>query len=209
MIKGAIFDIDGTLLDTMGLWADIGNLYLRKRGVEPEEGLGKYLFTMTLEEGAAYMKERYSLPDTVDEVFKGIIGIADDYYRYEAPLRPGMKELVMEYYSGGKGLVLATTGNRELAEAALNRVGIRQYFSELFTASELGTNKRLPLIYLKCAEALGLLPEEIAVYEDAVHAARTVKSAGFHLVGVFEENSVEDWEEIKSLSDEIIYPGKE
>ena len=91
MIRGAIFDLDGVLLDSMAVWNDLGVRYLRKRGIEPEDGLGQILFSMSMEQGADYLKEQYHLPDTPQKILNGIEQMIQDFYFYEVQPKEGAK----------------------------------------------------------------------------------------------------------------------
>ena len=79
MIKGAIFDVDGTLLDSMSIWQDVGARYVRSRNVEPEENLAEILFPMTVEEGAIYVKQQYSLEESVEQIVQGVLDTVRDF----------------------------------------------------------------------------------------------------------------------------------
>lgn len=204
MIKGAIFDIDGTLLDSMPIWTDVGARYLHSIGVTPKEGLGNILFSMTMEEGAAYLRRTYHLSQTEAEIQKGIVDIISNFYRYEVPLKTGMREL-LEHLSGQSiPMTLATTGERELAEAALTRLGVWQYFSAMFTANELHTSKKVPLIYHIAADFMGTAPHETMVYEDVIHALTTAKNAGFQTTAVEDAASRKDRAAILAIAGHYI-----
>lgn len=204
MIKGAIFDIDGTLLDSMPIWTDVGARYLRSIGVTPEKGLGEILFSMTMEEGAAYLRRTYDLSQTESEIQKGIVDIIGDFYRYEVPLKAGMREHLEHLSSQNIPMTLATTGERELAEAALTRLGVWQYFSAMFTANELHTSKKEPLIYHTAANFMGTAPHETMVYEDVIHALTTAKKAGFQTTAVEDTASEKDKAAILAIADHYI-----
>ena len=182
MIKGAIFDVDGTLLDSMGIWEDAGKRYLHSIRVEPEENLSTVLFSMTLEEGAIYVRERYSLSQTVPEIVQGVLDEVRDFYYEEAPLKEGAKELLQALAERKIPMAVATSSEREYVEAAFRRLHIRQYFKEIFTCSE---------------NCLGTKPEETYVFEDVLHAIRTANGAGFQTVGIYDKYSEKDQEEIK------------
>lgn len=92
-ICGAIFDLDGVLLDSMAVWNDLGVRYLQKRGIQPEAGLSQILFSMSMEQGADYLKEQYQLPDTSQEILNGIEQMIQDFYFYEVQPKEGAKEL--------------------------------------------------------------------------------------------------------------------
>ena len=94
MIRGAIFDLDGVLLDSMGIWKDLGARYLRSLHIQPEPGLNEILFAMSMEQGAAYLKEHYPLPQSEAEIGEGIARMLEDYYFYEVPAKPGAAALL-------------------------------------------------------------------------------------------------------------------
>lgn len=205
MIKGAIFDVDGTLLDSMCIWLDAGERYLRKCGLEPEEGLGEKIFTMTLEEGAAYVKKGYHLPQSEDEIVSEVLEIVREFYHEEAPLKEGAKAFLQALQDHDIPMVVATSGNQELVEAAFTRLGILHYFERIFTCTEVGVGKRYPDIYRCAAQYLGTRPEETYVFEDVLHAVRSAGSAGFRTVGIYDASSDKEQEEIRKSAD--IYLG--
>ncbi len=204
MIKGVIFDIDGTLLDTMPFWTDVGARYLKSVHVEAREGLGRILFSMTLEEGTRYLKEAYSLPYTEEEIRRGVLDQIAHFYQQEADFKPGMKEILRKYHEAGTPMVLATTNDRQLAVNAFTRLGVMDWFHGIYTATELNTSKKEPFIYETAARSMGTLIEETAVYEDVLHAIATAKKAGFHTVAVYDSCSEDDWDEIIEIADETI-----
>ena len=204
MIKGVIFDIDGTLLDTMPFWTDVGARYLKSVHVEAREGLGRILFSMTLEEGTRYLKEAYSLPYTEEEIRRGVLDQIAHFYQQEADFKPGMKEILRKYHEAGTPMVLATTNDRQLAVDAFTRLGVMDWFHGIYTATELNTSKKEPFIYETAARSMGTLIEETAVYEDVLHAIATAKKAGFHTVAVYDSCSEDDWDEIIEIADETI-----
>ena len=181
MIKGAIFDVDGTLLDSMEIWEDAGIRYLRRIGVMPEEGLSGVLYSMTMSEGAEYVKEHYHLPFSIDEIIQGVLDTVRDFYFYEVLPKSGAKEL--------------------LSWIKDKNITIAGYFGQIFTCREGGSGKRHPLIYEKAAAYLGWKPEEILVFEDAFYALMTAKKAGFRTVGIYDRFSEGEQEEIKKQAD--------
>jgi HAD superfamily hydrolase (TIGR01509 family) len=200
-MKGAIFDIDGTLLDSMGIWDDLGARYLETQYIKAEDKLSKILFPMTLEESALYMKQKYKLSKTTSEIIQGINKIIEKYYRYEVNLKSGAENYVKSLYKSGLPMILATTGDKELAAAALKRLGIIDCFRDILSTSDYGTSKHEPDIYLKAAEILQVKPCECMVYEDVLYALSTAKAAGFICTGVKDAASADDWENICAISD--------
>lgn len=201
MIKGAIFDVDGTLLDSMEIWEDVAIRYLKSIGVEAEPDLPEVMFTMSLPEGAAYVKEHYRLTRETDEIIKGVLDIIRKYYEETAPLKPGVTKILEELSGKRIPMTVATSNNKEEVEAAFKRLGIASYFSRIFTCEEVGAGKTRPDIYMKAAEYMGTRPEETVIFEDVLHAIRTAKKAGFLAVGLYDEASKADQEEIKKEAD--------
>lgn len=188
--QGAVFDADGTLLDTMQVWHNLGELYLRNRGITPEEGLSAKIWPLSYEQGCEYIKEHYVLKESVREIQRGISGMIESFYRNEAALKPGVIDFLEELRRRNIRMVIATSGDRELLNAALIRNGIAGYFDAVFTCTDLNTDKHRPEIFRACAEALGLMPENIAVFEDSLFAIKTAKSAGFRVFGVYDVSSI-------------------
>lgn len=116
MIKGAIFDVDGTLLDSMFIWKDVGIRYVRSRGIEPEANLSEVLFPMTLEEGAAYVMRRYGLKESIEQIVQGILDMVRDFYYYEAQLKDGAKDFLQAMDEKGIPMVVATSSERDRSD---------------------------------------------------------------------------------------------
>lgn len=201
MIKGAIFDVDGTLLDSMAIWEEAGERYLERLHIKAEPGLSNILFPMSLEEGASYLKETYEISLKEEEIVKGILEVVKDYYFYEAPLKLGTESFLKEMSLKKIPMVIATSSEKSYIEAAFHRLNIDQYFSKIITCSEVGAGKSKPDIYLKAQEFLNFKPEEIYVFEDVLHAIQTAKNAGFKTVGIYDTSSEKDWETIKKTAD--------
>ncbi|MBO5461669.1 MAG: HAD family phosphatase [Ruminococcus sp.] len=201
MIKGAVFDVDGTLLDSMSIWRDAGARYLKGIGIVAEPGLGEILFDMGLEEGAVYMKEKYSLELSEDQIVKGIIDGVRGFYEKEVQLKEGAAEFLKKLYEKKIPMVVATTSDRTYVEAAFERLDILKYFSRIFTCTEVGKNKRQPLIYLKAAEWMGTDSKNTWVFEDVFYAVQTAKDAGFCVGAVFDKESEKDKDKICEKAD--------
>ena len=200
-VRASIFDVDGTLLDSMSVWDDIGERYLMSLGISAREGLHDVLNTMSLEQGAAYLKEEYQIDKPISQIVKEVLKIVSDFYRFEAPLKPGVKETLEWLKSSGIRMVIATSGDKELVEAAMERNGVSQYFERIYTCTEVGAGKDEPEIYLKAAGFLQTEPENIAVFEDALHAAETAKTVGFMVVGVYDASNEENLSRMKEVCD--------
>ena len=200
MIRGAIFDVDGTLLDSSAVWDDAGAKYLASIGVTAEEGLGRKLFEMSLDEGAVYMKETYCLTQTPEEILEGVLQVVEDFYYNEAPLKEGAADFVQSLADRGIPMVIASSSKKEHIAAALKRLGIDHHFRKIFTCNEVGIGKHNPKIFLEAAAFLGSAPEDIWVMEDGLYAMKTAKAAGFHVLGVYDQPSSSDWDEIQKTA---------
>ncbi len=200
MIRGAIFDVDGTLLDSMPVWRDAGNRFLERLGIVPEAGLAATLYPMSFEEGAAYLKRRYRLPQSQAEIQAGISGVIGDFYRREVRLKRGAEEFLRRLDRAGIAMVLATTGAPALIAAALERLGVARYFQKTFTCTQFDTTKRQPLIYRRAAQFLGCGAEETLVFEDVLYALQAAGDAGFRTVAVADDESRRDWEKMRATA---------
>ena len=200
MIKGAIFDVDGTLLDSSAVWDDAGERYLASIGVTAEEGLGRKLFEMSLDEGVAYMKETYSLQQSQEEILAGVLHVVEAFYLYQAPLKVGAAEFLCKLAEKGIPMVIASSSKKEHIEAALTRLNVIHYFKHIFTCNEVGIGKHDPKIFYEAAALLGTGPEETWVFEDGLYAMKTARAAGFKVLGVYDESSSGDWEEVEKTA---------
>ena len=180
MIKGVIFDIDGVLLDSMIIWTDLGERYLKSIGKEPEEGLTEKLFSMSMEQGAEYLKDN------------DINNISKNFYYNEVEAKPGVKELLEDFSSRGIKMVAATSSPRGHVERALTRVGLLEFIDRIFTNGEVGVSKHEPDIYNLAAEHMGTAPSETLVFEDSLYALKTAKSAGYVTVGIYDARGEKD-----------------
>ena len=201
MIKGVIFDVDGVLLNSMPVWENLGELYLNRLGIEAEKGLGQTLFTMSLEEGADYMISHYGLKMTPEEVIAGINREVRDFYEKRVPLKEGVRQYLNEFRERKIPMVIATTGDRSNAEAALKRLKVLSHFQGTFTCSEIGSGKNQPDIYYAAALQLDTDPKDTWVFEDALHAIKTAKRAGFCTVGVYDKANDRDLAQIWNTAD--------
>ncbi|MBQ9573681.1 MAG: HAD family phosphatase [Synergistaceae bacterium] len=203
-LKGAIFDADGTLIDSMHIWNELGQRYLESLGIEAEENLSSVLYPMSLEQSCYYLRKHYHLRDSEGEILTGILGIIEGFYRDEVKLKEGVREFLSAMSEKNIPMVIATSGSRDLLVPALERNEIAEYFEEIFTCSELNTDKHEPEIFTACAKFLGLEPEDIGVFEDSLFAVKTAKSAGFITIGVGDLSNIKDRKKIKAISDYYI-----
>ena len=186
-LQSAIFDMDGTLLDSMHIWNDLGPNLLRSMGIEPAPDLGARLMVLTMREGAALCKEEYHLPQTVDEIIDLTEAQVEDFYNHHVQAKPGVQKFLSLLKMEGVWMYVATNTARHLAEAALKHTGLDGYFRGILTCAEVGAGKK-----------------DTVIFEDALHAIRTAKAAGFRVCAVYDPAAEAEQEEIKALSDYYI-----
>ena len=204
MIKGIIFDIDGVVLDSMSIWNDLGARYLRSLNVEPEEGLNEILFSMSMEQGADYLKEHYKLKRSTASILNGIQDMLRDFYYYEVPAKPGAKELMEFLKEKGMRITAATSSPRSHIEKALTRNKLLRYVEVIYTTGEIGISKHSPDIYNKAASYMKLTPAEVLVLEDSLYALKTAKEAGYKTAGVYDKDGETDQAGVKATGDVYI-----
>ncbi len=198
--RGAIFDLDGTLLDSLGAWAEIDVRFLTARGIPVDGAYTEAVKHMTFPEAAAYTKERYLLPESVQDIQAEWMQMIREEYRLRIPLKPHAGEFLQALHAHGVTLALATSSRTDLFLPALERCGVRSLFSVFVTTEEAARGKNFPDVYLLAAERLALMPKECAVFEDIVSGVRSAKEAGFFTVAVQDESAAADQPALRALA---------
>lgn len=194
MIKGAIFDFDGTLVNSMFIWDTFGEDYLRTLGKEPNENLTETFKTFTLEQAAEYYRKNYGVTLSVGEIVDGVNEMVAKLYRTKVVLKNGVLEFLCDLRSKGVKMCVATVTDRPIVEDVLKKLGIRDFFTEIFTCAEVGYNKETPHIYRAALKALGTKKDETVVFEDALHALMTAKNDGFTVAAVYDKHEAKQIE---------------
>lgn len=200
-INYIIFDMDGTLLDSLSVWADSDREFITGMGFEYDSQCSLAMKKMHFDSACEYLVKEYSLPFSAEETGRRILAIVEEHYINDVPLKDGAAEFLEYAKKHGVKMCVATSNKKSLAEAALAAKGIKKYFEFVLTSDEVGCGKESPEIFLKAAEMLGGKPNETAVFEDSIHAVLSAKSAGFKVVGVYDELCPEEFSEIEKCAD--------
>ena len=204
-LQSAIFDMDGTLLDSMPIWKGLGAAMLRDLGFEPDAALEAKLKTLSLRDGVAYCKDYYQLSQTVDQLVGLVFDKIHEFYCERVQTKPGVEKFLSLLKMEGVWMYVATATDRPLAEAALRRAGIDHYFRGLITVAEVGVGKRDSAeIYERAMRRLQSNKKDTVVFEDAFHAIRTAKAAGFRVAAVYDASEEANQPAIREMADYYI-----
>ncbi len=200
-VRGIIFDVDGVLLDSLGIWTDLGAGYVASKGLMPEEGLSETLFSMSMEQGAEYIRSHYLPAVSAAEIVTDLADRIRNFYLFEVRVKPGAGEFMEALWTHGVAMTAATSSPRTHVEAALGRGGILGYLDALFTSEEIGSSKHSPEIYDAAAAHMGLSRNEVCVVEDSLYALETAARAGYRTVGVRDEAGEPDQKALEKTAD--------
>lgn len=200
-----IFDLDGTLVDSMWMWKQIDVEYLGRFGRTCPPHLQKKIEGMSFSETAAYFKETFLIPDTIEQIKQAWIDMSIEKYRREVPLKKGAGRF-LEYLKAHEiKMGIATSNGRAMVDVVLDSLGIAPYFHVITTACEVAAGKPAPDIYLKVADTLEVEPERCMVFEDIPAGILAGRAAGMKVCAVEDEFSARMREEKKQLADYFIH----
>ena len=203
-MSGYIFDLDGTLFDSMNIWDGIGPGWLRARGIPVPDDYGAAIFNMSFAQSAAYTVERFALPERPGSLLQAWNDMAARAYSQTVPMKPHAREYLQALYESGAKLAVATSLPAALYLPALERLGIRDLFSVICGAEQVPLPKSEPDAFLFCASQLGLHPRECTVFEDLLVAIQSAKSVGMRTVAVYDAASSRDWPQLQQTADVAI-----
>lgn len=203
-IEAVIFDLDGTLVDSMWMWREIDVEYLSKFGIEVPNDLQQAVEGMSFSETAQYFKDRFNLPDPIEVIKAQWNQMAWDKYGNEVPLKKGVIEFLEELRRRGIKTGIATSNSKELVEHVLKSLNITQYFDSVRTSCEAKKGKPAPDIYLLVAKDLQVDPKGCLVFEDLALGIMAGKSAGMRVCTVFDPYSEDDIDRKRELADYYI-----
>ena len=188
----SIFDVDGTILDSMEVWNTLASRYIQSLDRIPEKNLDEIVSEMSLEQSAKYLKNRYRINKQEEVIISEVLNLISDFYKYEVKLMPGFKDFISHFDSMN---VIGTSCDEELVKIALKRLGVLDYFKDIITCSKVNKPKDDPNFYLACADILKQKPDNIFVFEDADYCIDVARKVGFKVI------KIKDW---RDLNEECI-----
>ena len=203
-IKGAIFDLDGTLVDSMWVWSQIDTDYLKSKGHKVPENLNSEICHLSFAQTANYFKERFNLSDSIETISNDWHNMAFKHYSENVKLKNGVKQFLDKLKEKNIKIALATSNSIPLLEACLKNNGIYDYFDSITTTDEVSNGKNCPDVYLLAANKLNVKPAECVVFEDILPAIKGAKAANMTVIAVHDEHSSKDLDKIIETSDKYI-----
>ena len=200
-IDGAIFDVDGTILESMGAWLKMEREYLVQLGMNMTPDLAGKFMVMSRQEISEYLRAEHGIDKPEQVIIDEQNALMEDFYFNEAELKPGVIPLLEGLRLRGIKMCVATATEKYLVDPTLERLNIAQYFGKTFTCGDEQTTKTKPDIYIRAAEFLGTDINRTIVFEDAFHAIKTATAAGFIVAGVYDETAAIHKDDIKQLVD--------
>lgn len=209
MIKSVIFDLDGTLADSMYVWCDVDKKIIEKYGGVYTPEISEKLKTMTIEQSSEFFIKTLGLDKTPQEIAFEVAQTVFNQYRYEIKLKENTINALEFLEKNNIPFCIATSTHKILAEAFLKRYEIYDKFQFILTGDDVPKSKNFPDIYIKCSELMNTEISETLIVEDSLHCVQTAVKAGFPTVAVYDKFSKKDFPEMMNIADKYIYNLKE
>lgn len=194
-----IFDLDGTITDTNGLWLEVDREFLSRRGLTNTPEYEKVVSRSIYPIAAAFTKEYYQLPDSPEDIMAEWDSLAERHYRELAPLKPGAEEFLRQCRAEGRPMAIFTACRPALCQTVLDRFRLRELFDHVIFAEEIGLEKRDPRCFTRLSELLGAPPEDCTLFDDSPDNCATAMKAGMTAVGVYDSYYAARQDELKSV----------
>jgi haloacid dehalogenase superfamily, subfamily IA, variant 3 with third motif having DD or ED/haloacid dehalogenase superfamily, subfamily IA, variant 1 with third motif having Dx(3-4)D or Dx(3-4)E len=203
-IKACIFDLDGTLVDSMWMWPEIDKEYLGRFGIEYDDNLKNEIDGISFHETAVYFKNKFGISDSIEKICKDWEDMAYDKYKNEVKEKRGCQKFLEQLKSKGIKMGIATSNKRSMVDVVLESLGMKNFFEVITTSDEVKKGKPAPDVYLTTAKLLNVEPKHCLVFEDVVAGIIAGKSAGMKVCAVEDDFTREVRQRKKELSDYYI-----
>lgn len=200
--KAVIFDLDGTLIDSMGIWLQVDREYLEKRNIPvPDDLFEDVPEGNSYKEICQYFKDKFKLPDSIEEIGNEWQTMVEKHYKKDITLKPGAQELIEFLHSQKVKMGIGTSNNKHLAETVLEVNGVLHYFDSIVAGCEDIKGKPFPDIFLKAAEELKVAPAHCLVIEDTLHGVCAAHNGGIDAYAIFDDNETHEVEKLKEVAE--------
>ena len=200
-IKACIFDLDGTLVDSMWMWPEIDKEYLGRFGIEYDDNLKNEIDGISFHETAVYFKNKFGISDSIEKICKDWEDMAYDKYKNEVKEKRGCQKFLEQLKSKGIKMGIATSNKRSMVDVVLESLGMKNFFEVITTSDEVKKGKPAPDVYLTTAKLLNVEPKHCLVFEDVVAGIIAGKSAGMKVCAVEDDFT----REVRQRKKELLY----
>lgn len=197
-MKAIIFDLDGTLVDSMKYWRSVSRNFMKTKGIDIEDAVQHKMTTMNLDASLKYLKDYYKLEESFEELMRDFSRTVEDFYRNKVETKEGCLEILKYFKDQGMKVVIGTSTAAHFANIVIEKYGIDKFIDGLYTADSVGHLKAEEKFYTSIVEELGERPEDVFLVDDSYLALRTGKKAGLEVIGIYDENSKDTWATIVS-----------
>lgn len=197
-MKAIIFDLDGTLVDSMKYWRSVSRDFMKTKGIDIEDEIQHKMTTMNLDASLKYLKDYYKLEESFEELMRDFSRTVEDFYRNKVETKEGCLEILKYFKDKGIKVVIGTSTAAHFANIVIEKYGIDKFIDGLYTADSVGHLKAEEKFYTSIVEELGERPEDVFLVDDSYLALRTGKKAGLEVIGIYDENSKDTWPTIVS-----------
>ena len=199
-----IFDLDGTLIDSNGVWVEVDKTFLARRGAPYTREYYEGVAHTILSNCAVFTKQYLGLEESCEEIIAEWMELAAGKYGVEVPLKPCVREYLDRCREGGRRMAVFTACVPEHCEAAMEHLGLKPYFEQVIYAQKLGVDKRSPEIFKEVARQLGVKPRDCVLFDDSLAACKAAKAAGMTVVGVYDPYFNTSQADMREVCDQYI-----
>ena len=203
-IKAVIFDMDGTIIDSMWVWHQVDIEFLKKYKRELPADLLKNIEGMSFTETASYFKKRFKLAQGIEDIKNEWVDMVRDYYSSVIEIKKGVKEFLNYLKENNYRIGMATSNFRDLVDVVLKRNNIYEYFESIVTTCEVSRDKTSPDVFLEAAKRLDVKPANCLVFEDSISGITGARAAGMKVTAIYDEYGACSADELKKAADNFI-----